>query len=122
MTDSRAIPFSLIARAVLAIALTFGLVVFLAAARLKRDSQTPTLTIRSLQTTSTVSLPAPPPPLESEQVPPPAPSPDLPRLDIDFESLAPPIQASPNRDLKLSLDLTDFAPQVDQAREHMTFC
>lgn len=121
MTDSRSISFSLIARVILAIALTFGLLIFLAAARLSRASQVPTLTIRSLETTSPVSLPAPPPPPETEQAPPPVQSPDLPKLDIRFDPVAPAIQAARNPELKLQLDVTDFAPQVEQAREYMTF-
>ncbi len=121
MNDSHSISFNLIVRVVLAIALTFGLIVFLAAARLSRASQAPTLTIRSLETTSPVSLPAPPPPPENEPPPPPEQRPDLPKLDIVFDSVAPPVQASPDLNLKLPLDLTDFAPQVDQARQHMTF-
>lgn len=120
MTESRSISFSLIARMALAVVLTFGLLVFLAAARLSRASQVPTLTIRSLETTSPVSFPAPPPP-KAEQAPPPVQSPDLPKLDIRFDPVAPAIQAARNPELKLQLDVTDFAPQVEQAREFMTF-
>ncbi|NOX99299.1 MAG: hypothetical protein GXP30_06160 [Verrucomicrobia bacterium] len=121
MTESRSISFSLIARVALAVVLTFALLVFLAAARLSRASQAPTLMIRSLETTSPVSLPAPPPPPEVEQTPPPVQSPDLPKLDIRFDPVAPAIKAARNPELKLQLDVTNFAPQVEQAREYMTF-
>lgn len=121
MNPSRSISYGLIARAVLAVVLTFGLLVFIAAARLSRASQVPTLTIRSLETTASVSLPAPPPPAEIEAPTPPAPSPDLPKLELSFDSLAPPIQAVLKPELKLQLNLADFAPQAEQPREHMTF-
>lgn len=121
MTNSRSISLGLIVRFILAVAVTFGLIIFIAAARLSRASQAPTLTIRTLDTSAPVSLPSPPPPLTEVEPPPPEPSPDLPKLEIDFEALAPPIQAAPNRDIKLQLELTDFAPQNEQAREHMTF-
>ncbi len=121
MTDSRSIPFGLVARVALAIALTLGLILFLAAARLTRASLAPVLTLRSLETAAPVSLPAPPPPVDVEQPPPTAPTPDLPKLDIDFDSVAPPIQATPNREVQLRLDMADFAPQNDQPREHMIF-
>ncbi len=121
MTDSKTIPFRLVARVALAIVLALGLIVFLAAARLTRASQAPILTIRALDTSAPISMPAPPPPIEAEEPPPPAPAPDLPKLNIEFDSVAPPIQASPNREIKLRLDMAEFAPRVEQVRRHMTF-
>ena len=121
MTESRSIPFHLFVRLALAIILVLGLVVFLAAARLTRASQAPVLTIRTVDTIPPVSLPAPPPPLEREQAPPSAPVTDLPKLEIEFDSVAPPIQASPHNKIELRLDAADFAPQSEKPREHMTF-
>jgi len=121
MTNSRTIGFSLIARVALAIVLVLGLLIFLAAARLTRASQAPVLTLRSMDTTAPVSLPAPPPPMEAKESPPPAPKLDLPQLNIEFDSVAPPIQASLNRKIELRLDMADFVTQVEQVREHMTF-
>ena len=122
MTEDKSIPFSLLARIALAIALTIGLLVFLAAARLSRAAtHAPILTLRTMDTSAPVSLPAPPPTTEFEEPPPPAPTPELPKLDIDFDSVAPPIQAAPPQEIQLRLEMTDFAPQNQQAREHMTF-
>ncbi len=121
MTESRSIPFHFFVRISLAFALVLSLVVFLAAARLTRASQAPVLTIRTLDTTAPVSLPAPPPPPEREQAPPSAPVADLPKLEIQFDSVAPPIQASPKNQIELHLDAADFAPQSEQPREHMIF-
>ena len=103
-----------------AFALTAGLVLFLVAMRLVRASDAPTLTLRTLNTSQALSLPAPPPPPPTETPPPPPPQ-DLPVLKIELDSVAPPVKATPVRDLDLRLNQTEFAPISDAPLAQMTF-
>jgi len=107
-------------RILLAIIATMGLLLFLSAVRLYKKSPTQTLTLRTLNTSLPVSLPAPPPP-QFETPPPPPEAKELPKLNIELASVAPPIKASLDRDLDLQLEPTEFASQEEQVRERMTF-
>lgn len=107
-------------RILLAIIATMGLLLFLSAVRLYKKDPIQTLTLRTLNTSLPVSLPAPPPP-QFETAPPPPEAKELPKLNIELDSIAPPIKASLDHDLELHLEPTEFAPQHEQARERMTF-
>ncbi len=121
MIDSRSIPYAFLRRGLLAIALTLGLLVFLVITRISRHSQTPVLTLRSLETSQPVSLPAPPVATESERKPPPAPNAEPAKLDIEFDPLTPLIQVSPKRAMELNVEPVDFSPQVEEPRGRMVF-
>jgi len=109
-------------RAGLAALLTVGLLAFLAGARLSANkSCAPTLSLRTMDTTNQVSLPEHPPPAELEEPTPPEPVPDLPKLEIEFDSVAPPIKASPHQEVDLQLSTTNFAKQTQDIRESITF-
>jgi hypothetical protein len=107
-------------RILLAIIATMGLLLFLSAVRLYQKDPIQTLTLRTLNTSLPVSLPAPPPP-QFETAPPPPEAKELPKLNIELDSVAPPIKASLDRDLELQLEPSEFAHQQEQARERMTF-
>jgi len=122
MTNKPAIAGGDLLRAATALGLTAGLLLFLVGMRLTRTSQSPMLTLRTLNTISPVSLPAPPPPPAAETPPPPPPPPaDVPRLDIQLDSVAPPIAATQVRDIELRLNPSDFAPAQDTPLAQMTF-
>ncbi|MCB1207346.1 MAG: TonB family protein, partial [Verrucomicrobiae bacterium] len=53
--------------------------------------------------------------------PPPPPPPDLPRLQIELDSVAPAVKASLEQDLDLRLNRTDFAPEQEVPLAQMTF-
>ncbi|MEX2579988.1 MAG: energy transducer TonB [Verrucomicrobiales bacterium] len=108
-------------RSILALLLTAALLVFLAAMRLEFASDAPVLSMRSIDRIDPVSLPAPPPPTAAETPPPPPPPTDLPKLDLELDSVAPPIKASIDREVDLDLSLSDFAPRNEGPREEMTF-
>lgn len=103
-----------------AFGLTVGLLLFLVGTRLVRESNAPLLTLTNLQTIAPVSLPAPPPP-PAESTPPPPPPPELPRLQIELDSLAPAVKASLVRTPDLKLQRSDFAPETDAPLAQMTF-
>lgn len=42
-------------------------------------------------------------------------------MNIELDSVAPPVKASLDRDLELRLEPTEFAPQQEMTRERMTF-
>ena len=107
-------------RILLALIATVGLLIFLSVIRLYRNEPTQTLSIRTLNTTLPVSIPAPPPP-SVDQPPPPPEAKELPKLNIELDSVAPPVKASLDRDVDLRLETTDFAPKQEQAQERMTF-
>ena len=122
MTSASHQRFNFIVRIGLAALITVGLLAFLAGARLTANkSHAPTLSLRMMDTTDQISLPEPPPPAELEEPPPPEPMPDLPRLDIEFDSVAPPIKASPHREVDLQLSTTNFAKQTQDMRQNITF-
>jgi periplasmic protein TonB len=120
MTNKPAIAGGDLLRFATALGLTAGLLLFLVGMRLTRTSQSPVLSLRTLSTISPVSLPAPPPPPAAE-TPPPPPPPDLPRLDIQLDSVAPAIKASQVTDIELRLNPADFAPAQDAPLAQMTF-
>lgn len=101
--------------------LTGGLLLFLVAMRIVREDNAPLLTLRGLESIQPVSLPAPPPPPPETTPPPPPPPPDLPRLQIELDSVAPAVKASLERDLDLRLNRTDFAPQQEAPLAQMLF-
>ena len=101
--------------------LTGGLLLFLVAMRLVREDNAPLLTLRGLESIQPVSLPAPPPPPPETTPPPPPPPPDLPRLQIELDSVAPAVKASLERDLDLRLNRTEFAPQQEAPLAQMVF-
>lgn len=101
--------------------LTGGLLLFLVAMRIVREDNAPLLTLRGLESIQPVSLPAPPPPPPETTPPPPPPPPDLPRLQIELDSVAPAVKASLDRDLDLRLNRTEFAPQQEAPLAQMLF-
>ena len=103
-----------------AFGLTVGLLLFLVGTRLLRENNAPLLSLSNLQSIAPVSLPAPPPP-PAESTPPPPPPPDLPRLQIELDSVAPAVKASLSRTPDLRLQRTDFAPAQEVPLSQMTF-
>lgn len=101
--------------------LTGGLLLFLVAMRILREDNAPLLTLHSLDSIQQVALPAPPPPPPENTPPPPPPPPDLPRLQIELDSVAPAVKASLDRDLDLRLNHTEFAPRQEAPLAQMTF-
>lgn len=101
--------------------LTGGLLLFLVAMRIVREDNAPLLTLRSLESVQPVSLPAPPPTPPETTPPPPPPPPDLPRLQIELDSVAPAVKASLERDLDLRLNRTEFAAEQEAPLAQMTF-
>lgn len=108
-------------RVVGAIGLTAGLLFFLVGMRLTRTTPSPELSIRTLNTTAPVSLPAPPPPPAADTPPPPPPPPDLPQLEIELDSVAPPVKATLVDKPELRLALSDFAPVRQTPLARMMF-
>lgn len=120
MTSHLPSPVSLLLRFALAAVLTVGLILFLVATKAVRSSTDNSLSITSMETINPVSLPAPPPPPPAEPPPPPQ-NPELPKLDIQLDSIAPPIKANPDRDVEMRMEFTEFAPQKEAPREQMMF-
>lgn len=120
MTDTREPLPRAVMQLVIAGFFTAGLLIFLVGMRLIRESDAPLIELRSLDTAEAVALPAPPPPPELTP-PPPPPPPDLPRLQIELNSVAPPLRASLERKVELRLDRTEFAPEQQAPLEKMTF-
>jgi len=112
---------AIIIRICLALILTIGLLVFLALTRLNFASDTPTLTIRSIDRATPVSLPAPPPPSAEKTPPPPPPPIDLPKLKLEMDPVAPPIHAATDVPLDVPPTLAEFAPVNEAPREAMMF-
>ncbi|MDF1823979.1 MAG: energy transducer TonB [Verrucomicrobiales bacterium] len=122
MTDSSLPTIGAVTRVAFALFLTTGLLLFLVAMRtFDPHSNAPLMTLRTMDTTEPVSLPAPPPP--TAEVTPPAPpiTPDLPVLELELDSIAPPVEATLLPDTKMSLSMSDFASVADQPRERITF-
>lgn len=101
--------------------LTAALLLFLVGMRLARHREAPLLTLRTMESIQPASLPAPPPPPPETTPPPPPPPPDLPRLDIELDSLAPAVKATLERKPDLRLQLADFAPAQEAPLAAMTF-
>ncbi|MCB1090329.1 MAG: energy transducer TonB [Verrucomicrobiae bacterium] len=93
-------------------ALVFALLV---AARIYDSGRVPDREIRRLDTIEEVALPAPPPPpsIDPEDPPPPPPPPTLPRLEIQLENVAPPVAATLDRRVDLTMVTADFSLEVD---------
>lgn len=109
-------------RAFSAVALTAGLLVFLAGLRLAQKPEEPDQTIRTLSTVDPVALPAPPPPPPAEvEPPPPPPEENLPKLELALDSVAPPVKARIERDIEMNLPRTDFAKRDAPSRARMVF-
>jgi protein TonB len=102
-------------RVIGAVALTALLVVFMVAARLFDSNSQPDREIRKLETIEEVAMPAPPPPppIEPDQPPPPPPPPTLPRLEIQLENIAPPVTATLDRRVDLTMETVDFSLEID---------
>lgn len=103
------------ARVIGAAVLTALLVVFMVAARLFDSDAQPDREIRKLETVEEVALPAPPPPppADPDEPPPPPPPPTLPRLEIQLENIAPPVAATLDRRVDLTMETVDFSLEVD---------
>lgn len=118
--NGKAHPFQLALRIALALLLAAGLLIFLAALRLAAKNDDQLQTLRPMSTILPASLPAPPPPPPNQPPPPPQPVP-LPKLEIQLDSIAPPLKATLDRHVELKLSPTQFAPQIDAPRETMIF-
>lgn len=120
MTDTREPLTRVVTQLGLAAFLTAGLLIFLVGMRLLKQNDAPLLELRDLQTAEAVALPAPPPPPDLVP-PPPPPPPDLPRLQIELNSVAPPLRATLDRKVELRLDRTEFAPERQAPLAKMVF-
>ncbi len=101
-------------RVIAALGLTALLLVFLVASRWFDAGRMPDREIRELEVIDPVALPAPPPPppIEPEEPPPPPPPPRLPRLEVQLENVAPPVRATIDRRIDLTMQTADFALEV----------
>lgn len=102
-------------RVVAAGGMTALLLVFLAATRWLDSSRMPDREIRELELIEEVALPAPPPPplIEPVDPPPPPPPPKLPRLEVQLDNVAPPLKATIDRNIDLTMATADFELEVD---------
>lgn len=116
----RALIASLLGRLVGAAFLVFLLLTFLILMRLLDAKRLPERTIRMVQTLEEMA-PPPPPPIEIQEStpPPPPPPPSLPRLEMQIESIAPPIVATLDPRIDLTMRNTefelDFIPDAEPA-------
>lgn len=103
------------ARVAGAAVLTALLVVFMVAARLFDSDPSPLQEIRKIDTIEEVALPAPPPPppADPDESPPPPPPATLPRLEIQLEHIAPPVAATLDRRIDLTMQTADFSLEVE---------
>ena len=84
------------------------LISFLLMMRLLDAKRIPDRTIRTIETVSEMA-PPPPPPLEvQEETPPPPPPPPLPKLELQIESVAPPLVATLDSDIDLTMRTANF--------------
>lgn len=121
MTNTATNPTPFIARAIAAAGLTLGLLLFLTFMRLQGSSDAPLQTLSTLNTAPPVSLPAPPPPPQTTPPPPEVQPKQLPKLQIELESVAPPVKAKLSDDIELQLDRPEFASKTAPVRTRMTF-
>ena len=99
---------SLIGRLVGGVFLVLILLLFLIMMRLLDAKRIPDLTIRTMETVPEMA-PPPPPPLEiQEETPPPPPPPPLPKLELQIESVAPPLMATLDSKIDLTMRTADF--------------
>lgn len=98
---------SLIGRLVGGVFLVILLLSFLIMMRLLDAERIPDRTIRTMETVPEMA-PPPPPPLEiQEETPPPPPLP-LPKLEVQIESVAPPLVATLDSNIDLTMRTVDF--------------
>ena len=91
-----------------AVFLVILLISFLLMMRLLDAKRIPDRTIRTMETVSEMA-PPPPPPLEvQEETPPPPPPPPLPKLELQIESVAPPLVATLDSNIDLTMRTADF--------------
>lgn len=102
-------------RVIAALGLTAMLLIFLVATRWFDAGRMPDREIRELEVIEPVALPAPPPPppLDPEEPPPPPPPPRLPQLEVQLENVAPPVRATIDRRIDLTMQTADFVLEVD---------
>ena len=116
----RALIASLLGRLVGAAFLVCLLLTFLILMRLLDAKRLPEQTIRMVETLEEMA-PPPPPPIEIQEStpPPPPPPPSLPRLEMQIESIAPPIVATLDPRIDLTMRNTefelDFIPDAEPA-------
>ena len=116
----RAILVSLLGRLVGAAFLVCLLLTFLILMRLLDAKRLPEQTIRMVETLEEMA-PPPPPPIEIQEStpPPPPPPPSLPRLEMQMESIAPPVVATLDPRIDLTMRNTefelDFIPDAEPA-------
>lgn len=89
------------------------LVVFLATMRLLDAGRVPDRMVRSVETIDAVAAVPPPPPPESFEEPPPPPPMRLPHLEVQIENVAPPLAASLDPRIDLSMRPSDFELEID---------
>lgn len=94
---------------------TVMLLLFLVATRWFDSSRMPDREMRPMETIEEVALPAPPPPppLDPVDPPPPPPPPRLPQLEVRLDSVAPPLKATVDRTIDLTMQTADFELEVD---------
>ena len=94
---------------------TVGLLGFLVLARWLDQGRIPEEQIRLVETIDPVSLPAPPPPPPEQPVdpPPPPPPPPLPKLEVQLERVAPPLRATLDQQVDLTMQSSPFELEVD---------
>ena len=105
----RALLASLLSRLLGAVFIVFLLLTFLILMRILDAKRIPEQTIRTVETLEEMA-PPPPPPLEIQEStpPPPPPPPPLPRLEMQIESIAPPIVATLDPRIDLTMKDAEF--------------
>ncbi len=98
---------SLIGRLAGAVFLVILLILFLIMMRLLDAKRIPDRTIRTMETVPEMA-PPPPPPLEIQEETPPPPPPPLPKLELQIESVAPPLVATLDSNIDLTMRTADF--------------
>jgi protein TonB len=99
---------SLIGRLAGGVFLVLLLLLFLIMMRLLDAKRIPERTIRTMETAPEMASP-PPPPLEiQEETLPPPPPPPLPKLDLQIENVAPPLVATLDSNIDLTMRTADF--------------
>ncbi|MDE0569128.1 MAG: energy transducer TonB [Verrucomicrobiales bacterium] len=97
----------LIGRLVGGVFLVMLLLSFLIMMRLLDAKRIPDRTIRTMETVPEMA-PPPPPPLEIQEETPPPPPPPLPKLELQIESVAPPLVATLDSNIDFTMRIADF--------------
>jgi len=92
------------------------LVVFLATMRLLDAGRVPDRMLRTVETVDAVAAVPPPPPPETFEEPPPPPPVSLPHLEVQIENVAPPLVASLDPRIDLTMRAADFELETDPVR------